>query len=379
MKEKKVPSAISFTTPKEVKDSGYMTSAESIIYGSYVKMERLNPIVFDCFSNTSIATATHLNVFIDLYSVLHSIFSSKYRTQVPNPTVITPALINMCAHYRSFFKSLGVHTTFYIIYSANTCDMNEKFVFGYNAKFKEKTNINMFKKITNDNFELLKVLCPYLPDIHFIRSFRNYEVAVIIADIIEKLKDGQPNLIISKDLYPLQLCYLYPYTSYLYPRKSRIGGDMSIMVPIIEKTEEFRYQFWNIVAERRSIKPNSLYTISPLNFTMFSALHRFPEREIYPLVKTASEAVKIIQMVVGSQDISVFPSQLYNIQEIAELVPISLVEARYKALDVKFMLPFYQEDIESKEMKFENLQDNGTINMINSKYFKENPIDTMRL
>ena len=57
MKTKKVPPAISFTTPKEVKDSGYMASAESIIYGSYVKMERLNPIVFDCFSNTSIATA----------------------------------------------------------------------------------------------------------------------------------------------------------------------------------------------------------------------------------------------------------------------------------------------------------------------------------
>ena len=101
-----VPQAISFFTPKEEKESGYIQSAENIIYGSYVKMERLNPIVFDCFSNTSIASATHLNVFIDLYSVLHSIFSAKYRTQVPNPTVITPALINMCAHYRSFFKTL---------------------------------------------------------------------------------------------------------------------------------------------------------------------------------------------------------------------------------------------------------------------------------
>jgi hypothetical protein len=121
--------------------------------------------------------------------------------------------------------------------------------------------------------------------------------------------------------------------------------------------------------------------ISPVNFTLFSALTRFPEREIYQLMRNSTDAIKIIEHIVGSEDIHAFPSQLCGNSEIAKSypVPISLVESRYKSLDIKFMLPFYQEDIESKEMKFENLVDNGTINMINSKYFSKNPIDTMRL
>ena len=53
----------------------YKTSVESIIYGSFVKNDVLDKIVYEAFSNTSIASATVLNVFIDIYSVLHQVFS----------------------------------------------------------------------------------------------------------------------------------------------------------------------------------------------------------------------------------------------------------------------------------------------------------------
>ena len=57
--------------------------------------------------------------------------------------------------------------------------------------------------------KLLKILCPYLPAIYYVDSEQNFEVAVIIAHIIETLNDPNPNLIISKDFYPIQLIVKY--------------------------------------------------------------------------------------------------------------------------------------------------------------------------
>ena len=60
---------------------------ESLLYANFVKYDRLEEIVFNTFSNTSIASATELNIFIDLYSVLHSIYSEHYRTQITKYTL----------------------------------------------------------------------------------------------------------------------------------------------------------------------------------------------------------------------------------------------------------------------------------------------------
>ena len=69
--------------------SDSMVTVENIIYGSFVKHNRLEQIVFNTFSNTSIAGATELNVFIDLYSVLKSVFSQHFRTDISDYTAIT--------------------------------------------------------------------------------------------------------------------------------------------------------------------------------------------------------------------------------------------------------------------------------------------------
>lgn len=356
-----------------------MSSVENIIYGSFVKMNRLQDITIETFSNTSIASATELNVFIDIYSVLKTIFSESYRTNIDDYTAITSCLINMCGHYRTFFRTLSVKTKFFLVFSFNTCDINEKFVAGYNNSFKKKSEIPLFNKLANDNFELLETICPYLPDIFFIRSLRNYESAVIMANLIEKVNANHPapNLIISKDLYPIQLCYLYPYTSYLYPIK-RIGSDESIMIPISEKASAFRYQFWNLISRIRKISLDSIGNISPVNFPLFSAMNRFPERGINGLINI-SETRNTIMKIVGSEDIKILPKQLYDDVEISSKLPVAIIESRLKALDVEFMLPYYRNDPESISIKLENRNDSSTLNMINSKYFSKNPMELGRL
>lgn len=358
-------------------NDSYTVDVSAIIYGSYVKMDRLQQIVFETFSNTSIAQAIHLNVFIDLYSTLHSVFSEKFRVNIENLTDVTSGIINMCAHYRKFFKGLGVHTTFYLIYSDNICDFNRKFVAGYNSSFVKKSQIKMFRNIVDTNLDLLNTICPYLPDIHFVRSINNWESSVIIANIIETLNDGNPNLIISRDLYPLQLCALYRWTSYLYPLKHRGGIDDSIMVPLNEKYN-FREEFWKLYfKDKIGHRKTNLEQISPLNVSLLSAINGFNHRDINIMYKI-SEAKRTILDITHGEDIKITEFQLMNDEKASNLINIQQIIPRLKALDITFALPYYKQDPESK-YKFVNLNDPGTVNMINSKYFENNPLELQKL
>jgi hypothetical protein len=195
-----------------------------------------------------------------------------------------------------------------------------------------------------------------------------------MAALIEKFKENKiPNIIISKDIYPLQLTAIYPYTSYLYPIKQRGGIDMSVMIPINEK-ENYRFLFWNLVSQIRKINPSDLYNISPVNFPILSAMNRFNERGIKSLINIKT-AVKYIEKIVGNTDRELFMELLYNDEEISNSIPLNIIESRLKALDVKYMLPIYQQDPEYLSIRIENLIDNETLNKINSKFFTNNPMD----
>ena len=363
---------------ENINSSDHIT-VDQIIYSSCVRYEKLQSLVFNTFSNTSIASATELNVFIDLYSVLKQVFSSSGRTIITNYTDLTSGLINMCSHYRYFFRGLGVHTRFYLIFSFNTCEINRKFVNDYNKDFLEKSEIPLFKEMTMSNLELLDLICPYLPDIYFIKSINNYETSIMISHLINRLNDGQPNLIISRDIYPMQLCYMHPYTSYLYPVKYH-GEDISQMISISEKPS-FRKEFWDLLGSKRKFSEasmNKLYTISPVNYPLLSAMNRFPERNITSLANIGT-AIDIIHKVVGSDDIKIYPQQLYSDPEIMSKIRVTAVESRLNTLDISYIYPYYDNDPESKSIKLENLPDNGQLQTINAKFFSNNPIDLNRL
>lgn len=349
---------------------------DQAIYGSFVKTTRLDNIVYNAFSNTSIAAATELNVFIDIYSVIHSLFSEHYRIEYVNYTDITSCLINMCAHYRSYFRRLQVNTTFFLVFSTNCCEINRKFVSSYNELFLNKTRVPESKKIVNDNLRLLTALCPYLPDIHFINSTESFESSVIIANLIETLNDGKPNLIISRDIYPIQLSYLYPNTTYLYPRKKKNIGDVSVLIPVFEKPT-FRDEFWSLITDIRGIKGEALRKLSPVNYSLVCAMTYFSDRNIKGLYNV-SQAAKLISSIVGNEDIKIDISQL-NRPEITSQFNVPLIEARYNTIDVPFMMPYYRNTPECKNIKLLNLRDDAVINQINAKYFTNNPIDLMKL
>ncbi len=349
------------------------SSIEDQIIGSYVKYDRLSKITYDTYGGSSIASATELNIYIDLYSIMHSIFSESGQTIIDNYTSITSSIINMVGHYRAFFRKMNVRTKFFLIFSYNTCDINRKFLAEYNEVFLKKSEIKTFRKIADDNFNLMNILCPYLPDIFFIKSERNYEVSVIISYLIDTLGSNIPNLIISRDLYPIQLCAIHRYTSYLKPYKFR-GNDESVMLPISEKST-FRYDFWNFFANYRKISIDSMYNISPLNFPLICALTSFPERNIKGSICNISRAMRVISEMIDTADIKILPSQLYTNEYLVQNIPINKVEARMNTLDVSLMRSYYDNDIECKNIKLDNLNDVSTVNNINAKFFKDNPIN----
>lgn len=345
---------------------------ENIIFSSCVRYEQLKYLVYNTFSNSSIAQATEVNIFVDLYSVLKTIFSEHGHTDLShgNYSDLTVCLVNLCAHYRTFFRGLGVKTNFYLIYSLNICDLNKKFYPEYNAKFEPKTEISAFKNLVQSNFAILDLIVPYLPDIYFIRGIENYESSIMISYLINKLNDGLPNIILSSDLYSIQLCCKHPYTSFLLPRKYH-GDDISMMLPINEK-DTFRDSFWWIVSTVRGINREKFGNLSPINFPLISAINRFPERNMNALTNIDS-VCNFISSIVGDEDIKITESQLISIQN--SKINIGPAIQRYKALDIDFIYPYYCNTPEAMSIKLENLQDTtGQLQKINAKYFANNPM-----
>lgn len=358
----------------------YTLSASQVIYGAYVKIVKLRQLVYDTYGNSSIASATKLNIFVDINSILHPLYSENNRVVIENITDISAGIINLCAHYRSFFReNLSVDTRFFLINSLNTCDLYKKYVLDYNAKFEAKVNVTQSKKLIDNNMKLLEVLCPYLPAIYYIPSYQQFETGVVIAHLIESLNDGNPNLIISHDMYPLQLCSQYKWTSYLYPFKNRNKEtneveDNSWMIPVNDK-ESFRHEFWNKYANARRIQGSTLASISPINYPLFLAMTKMPERNLNGVVYSVPTATKIINSIVGSEDVKIDHSQLLMHPELSN----GTIIARHQVLDIQCMLPFYRNSPEANNIKLLDLNDVPKVNQIVSKYYANNPIDLQKL
>ena len=202
-----------------------------------------------------------------------------------------------------------------------------------------------------------------------------------IKTVLEMLNDENPNLIISHDMYPLQLCAQYKWTSYLYPYKTRnrdtnSSDDLSWMIPVNDKPN-FREEFWTNYARARKLQGSSLYKISPINYPLLVAMVMMPERELNAILRIP-KAVDKIYSVVGSEDIRIDQSQLENNPAFTD-IPYAQIAARYKVLDVQYMLPFYRVTPEASQINFLDLDNIAAVNNIVSKYYANNPIDLFKL
>lgn len=339
----------------------------------FVKYHRLDQLIPYAFTGS---TSNNLNIFIDIYGIYRGMFSRSYKTDISDYTSFTSMLINMCIHYRTYFKMLGVSTTIYLISSYNISEINTKFVADYNKTFRDKLNNKMIRDMVEQNVELLKIICPYLPNIHFVHS--EFESSVSMLHIINK-NVGTPNLIISSDLYPIQLTNICPDTAYLKPKKS-MGEDVSDIVCPNSHLEHEKTFWRGICQEKEDFTLNeSKVLISSRNYVLLAALNRFTDRNLKAIVNF-NRANSILKNIVGFENVKIYPITLNTLDiNVLGNVPVQTVDSRFKVLDVEYQYELYLESVEPLLLQFDNLSDPDAINIINDTYFSKNPINILNI
>lgn len=347
-------------------------SLEALVMSNCVRYERLSENISYAFAGSE---ATTLNIYVDIYSIIRSLYSKKHITDISRYFDLTSCIINLCAHYREYFrKYLKVSTNIFLVMSYNCCEMNRKIVNGYNKNINISMNSNRaMTEFINYNADLLEILCPYLPDIHFIKT--EYEASVVIHHIIEteNLKGNQnPNLIISKDPYALQLVSLRGDTAYLRPRKYH-GEDTSFIVGPLDNPEKVN-KFWMTFADFKMWKYDDIF-VHPANISSVMALTAVPEREIKMIfnVKKAKQLIFDTGIVVPTMQ------TIFDSNDISNKVSFEILNARYRAIDIPIQNAVFSDTVEAKMIKINNLSDPETVKHINNKYFAENPLDLERL
>lgn len=349
---------------------------EQLIAGSFVKYNRLSELIFKSFQGSS---CTEINLFIDLNSVLKPMYSiDKWTYKSQGQYEISATVINMCGHYRAFFRGLGVNTNIYIIYGLNCPSVNNTYVSGYNSKF-----INSYIKkpdttaMIEENLKILNIMCQYIPHVYFF-DIGDCEVSSMIDYLINTTNSrarGLENVVVTKDILALQLIPEH---------------DVRVLRPIKTKNGDESFITWNanlwpsfINLYRKDKDPQ--IRISNTFFQNVLAMTKVPERSMYA-VFPISKAIKAIDAGVrtGFLDETKFYNQAtLNTALTAMDIQCNTadLEMRFRAINTHFqstyVLPL--EKPEFKRLRLVDLDDPVSLKEIVSKFFVNTPIDLDRL
>ena len=347
---------------------------EDICHRYFIRYSRLDGAIPYAFSG---AQGNQLIVFIDLYGLYRTIYSRSFRTQITDYVSFTSEMVNICAHYRAYFKKRGIKTKIFLISSFNTPSCIKAMIPEYNKTMDDKRSNKIISEMMDFNFNLLEILCPYLPDIFFLKT--EFESSVLMYEIINREK--KPALIISTDLYPIQLCTELPNVAYMWPAwiRNEKGEteDISPICPPIGHSEQ-NLSFTYIIRRKsgKSMSERARGVVIASNYMLLGALNQFKERDLVPQLLNSSTAAKIINETPGGLNNKLFPSDLADKID-PELFDI--IQRRFNALDIGYQLGIFNNSIEYHSLHYENLSDPDAVNLINSKYFRKNPLDLLRL
>ena len=360
---------------------------EYILYGYYIKYNKLKELTLQEFANTPNANATKVNIYIDLYEMLYSLYTNK--VNINESEAISATILNLVGHLRGYFKRTHrVDTKFYLIYGANNSSIQEKLIFGgYNQKGKEViSNSPKINKSISEVFDQLEILCKYIEEVYFIKV-NEVESSVVIFDRVlkEEAKDPSiPNIIITKSISAYQIP-AYTLNARIYrPFKSR-GIDDSYIVN--KKNCIYRY-----VADRRSntqITEEMMDIVNYLNPELISLLmtlagiHTRGVKPIINIISSLRELYKMIEnrlIINGYNSIIDYPINVYRMNP-ALVTNKMEIASRFKGIDLRtqhmiFMQSVYYPSIEESII---DLIDDEGFRFIAGKYFSKYPIDLNNL
>ena len=348
------------------------TNGNVPIYSLCVRYNELKNIINQEYRDYS--NVDSIVVFIDMNSALKSYFKGT-QYSFDNYYDIVSGFINICAHYRQFFKSrFGTYCYLHLVYSDIT---SKKIGSMFYEKYSSKLNLSDARmvKMVEDNIKLLEILVPYLPWIQFTKTTQ-FETGVMIYDIIQKEYNAgsrYPNLVVTKDRYNFQLCSNEMDVRILRPVKNK-SEDNSYAVNSNSVITSILWQYTNDTSLVNT-------TLSGDLLSALYALSRLPDKNIssYVAIKKAYEILSSAVV-----DGAIPNTQIVDMQYIADTILRKyypkidgyIVGERYKAINLYHNHSIMSSTSEKNTYQgFINLIDDNTVKEINNKFFVNNPLD----
>lgn len=150
-----------------------------------------------------------INVFINFESVLNNLsflkdIENKLLLERNFPFILESETINLCAHYKRFFRDNGLDTRVFLYYTDLTSieylnfKYNDEFRSYYENKFLRNPKYQLLgNRIVDVIVPRIKKIVEFIPGVYFI-SAKNFD-ASLIPKIISDLDLGYKNFIISTD------------------------------------------------------------------------------------------------------------------------------------------------------------------------------------
>ena len=355
-------------------------TVERLVASFCVKYAKLNALINQYYANS---TATKLSIYIDMNSVVKKLYSIDTLFGYNDKLELSASILNMCAHYREFFRSRGVQTNFFIIYGNNCPAFNELYIKGYNNKFvqnyikKEDT-----AKMVSLNNNSLFLITQYIPGIYFY-DIGNNEVSAMIDYILRYTNSasipGLESLIITKDILAFQLI---PEHNVKILRPYKTDTDESYMVDMSNLWEIFLTKYRHLSPAHPNIYPGFIQNILPMTgvrergmysiMNITNAMNAINKVTLDPLLKVLENDRLYSQAVVNTACHDMLNG--FNEDEI---------ELRYKAINPRFQSSYVLLDSnpEFRVLRFTDIEDVKSLHDVAVTYYENKgiPIDLDRL
>lgn len=359
-------------------------TVDQMIGSYYIRYDRLNKIIPAFYKNSTMEHATVIDFIIDISSIIRRI---KYtNVKITSEYAMAALIINMCAHYRNYFRYIGVELNIYIVCSrmdnGSINSFNRKYYPDYQFKFNVKSIQPTPDRynIIDRNLDILNTLCDYLPNIYFVEFNYsvNWESGVAIKDLVSSANATRPAIILTKDRYLYQL--ITPFCAALTPYKQS-NTDGSYILGYDLNTSQIMLE-----GLKQDTPPALFY---PNLFSLFMAMSRVPNRNIRSLFKTNMVLDKLNTLM--REGLVDFSTRFISDDLISYIIDLMTegtkknknkleleLSCRVKAIDLTCQATAYKTInmgyiIDKRDLK--NLYDPETVKHINNRYFADMPLD----
>lgn len=355
---------------------------EGIIYGYYIRKNKLPELVQIGLGSGPNASSNYVNVYIDMVNIMEACLGSSMMEHYD----FAVGILNMVAHYRTFFMSYpyNVEPMFYLIWS----DLSNPVSYSKGRNLFEKRNerINAVKNqgirgIIDQNIKLLAMVSRYLPNVNTICG--TAEPHLIAYNNIKRFESEKiPNVIITKDIFSYQLPTI-SNTVIFRPKKSK-GDDTSYCITAANAISAYicdgnsqsdisdklamdaasiPYTLWPLFAALCPPKQTGLNKSHPPREAVNAVLHNLQKKTIGGTVSLTEVNERVLE----------FPSK-------SESEYINVLQSLHNnwVLDTTYLYNHYLFTTEAKDLTWNVvLKDNKGLQDLNDKVFRNTPVDFM--